>query len=79
MVGKGKMICKVNNFALYMEDYGQGPMFIAAISDENDDIIATAQLDITSAIFLERCMEAAISEVLGHAVRENWYGEKESK
>ena len=76
-MGKGKVICRVNNLALLMEDYGQGAVFVATIVNEEGDILGTTQIDIAHAVFLERCLGSAISEVLGHYVRENWYGEED--
>lgn len=70
--GKGKLICKVGAVALFMERYNQDIIFKVALVDATGNITASETIDMASAIFLERCLGAAISEAFAANLRNLW-------
>ena len=69
---KGKLICKVGAVALLMEKYKEQIVFKVAIVDATDNIIASGTIDSAAAVFLERCLGAAISEAFSANLKNLW-------
>jgi len=68
--GKGKLICKVSNLGLLLEDYGTGtPQFKFVVTDAEDNIKENIPLSIVDVIFLGRCLEEAISACMDYNIR----------
>jgi hypothetical protein len=77
-VGKGKLICKVGNLALLMEDFGTGaPNFRFVVVDDKDNVQAGAYVDLVGTIFLTKCMENAVNEAMSYNIKSGTFEEKE--
>lgn len=75
MEGKGKLICKVGQVVLLLEDYGNGEVFrIGLLADpHSDEIAAAVTLEIADASFLERSLRVCIDTLYSHNIKKSWY------
>ena len=75
MVGKGKLICKVGDVAVLMEDHGSGEKFrLCLLKPNSDDIQASTWLEVFDVVWLIKNLDTCINTLIAHNVQENWYG-----